>query len=264
MSAAAESRLRALDAVLDGQHATEALAEELFAVVDALGAQPALRRALTDPSTTDEARQHLAQTLFGSRVGGSTVAVLAEAARIRWTTGGSFVSALERQAVRAQLRTVQDNGQLDELEDQLFKVERLVDANRDLRATLSDRRSPLEARQSLLGGLLEGKVMPAVVSLAKRAVAARERTFDLTVEGYLKAAAQLRERAVATVTVARPLSQEQEERLRAALSRQVGREVNVRVVLDPTVLGGVRVTLGDEVIEGTVAGRLNDAQRKLA
>ena len=115
-----------------------------------------------------------------------------------------------------------------------------------------------------LAGLLSGKVLPSVARLAKRAVAARQRTFDLTVEGYLKAAAELRERAVATVTVAQPLAPEQEERLRAALSRQVGREVNVRVVIDPTVVGGVRVSLGDEVIEGTVAGRLTDAQRKLA
>ncbi|MDO5534030.1 MAG: F0F1 ATP synthase subunit delta [Propionibacteriaceae bacterium] len=264
MSAAAESRLRALDAVLDAQPASEALADELFAVVEALGSQPTLRRALTDPSTPDEVRSQLTQSLFGSRVGGVTVAVLAEAARARWGTSGAFVAALERQGVRALLRTAQDAGQLDELEDQLFKVERLVDANPALRGTLGDRRSPLQARQDLLGGLIEGKVLPTVVQLARRAVAARKRTFDLTVQDYLKVAAELRERAVATVTVARPLTPEQEGRIKAALSRQVGRDVNVRVVLDPTVIGGVHVALGDEVIEGTVAGRLTDAQRKLA
>ena len=122
----------------------------------------------------------------------------------------------------------------------------------------------MEARQGLLGGLIEGRVLPTVANLARRAVAARKRTFDLTVEDYLKSAAELRERAVATVTVARPLTAEQEGRLKQALSRQVGREVNLRVVLDPGVIGGVHVSLGDEVIEGTVAGRLTDAQRKLA
>lgn len=264
MSAAAESRLKALDAVLDGLPASEALADELFAVVEALGAQPTLRRALTDPSTPDVVRSQLTQSLFGGRVSGATVAVLSEAARARWGSSGAFVSALERQGVRALLRTAQDAGQLDELEDQLFKVERLVDGNPELRSTLGDRRTPVEARQGLLGDLLEGKVLPPVVRLARRAVAARKRTFDLTVEDYLKSAAELRERAVATVRVARPLTAEQEARLKAALQRQVGRDVNLRVVLDPGVIGGVHVSLGDEVIEGTVAGRLTDAQRKLA
>ncbi len=264
MSAAAESRLKALDAALDRQPASEALADELFAVVEAVGAQPSLRRALTDPSTPDEVRSQLTQSLFGDRVSGAAVAFLPEAARARWGTAGSFVAALERQGVRALLRTAQDAGQLDELEDQLFKVERLVDANPELRRALGDRRTPVEGREELLTGLLVGRVLPSVTRLARRAVSARQRTFDLTVEGYLKAAAELRERAVATVTTARPLTAEQEERLRAALSRQVGRDVNVRVVIDPTVIGGVRVSLGDEVIEGTVAGRLTDAQRKLA
>ena len=264
MSAAAEARLKALDTVADAQPASAALAEDLFAVADAVAGQPSLRRALTDPSTPDEARQGLAEALLTSRVGAPAVAVVGQAARARWTSASGFVAALERQGVRALLRTAQDAGRLDELEDQLFKVERLVDANPELRRALGDRRAPIEGREELLAGLLSGKVLPSVARLAKRAVAARQRTFDLTVEGYLKAAAELRERAVATVTVAQPLAPEQEERLRAALSRQVGREVNVRVVIDPTVVGGVRVSLGDEVIEGTVAGRLTDAQRKLA
>ena len=264
MSAAAEARLKALDAVLDKQTASEALADELFAVVDAVGTQPSLRRTLTDPSTPDEVRTQLTQTLFGGRVSEAAVAVLSEAVRARWGTAGSFLAALERQGVRALLSTAQDAGQLDELEAQLFKVERLVDANPELRRALGDRRTPLEGREELLNGLLVGRVLPSVARLAKRAVAARQRTFDLTAEGYLKAAAELRERAVATVTVAQALTPEQEARLQAALSRQVGRDVNVRVVIDPTVIGGARVTLGDEVIEGTVAGRLTDAQRKLA
>lgn len=264
MSAAAESRLKALDAALDRQTASEALADELFAVVEAVGAQPPLRRALTDPSTPDAVRQQLTQQLFGSRLSGAAVAVLSDAVGARWGTSGSFVAALERQGVRALLRTAQDAGQLDELEDQLFKVERLVDANPELRRALGDRRTPVDARADLLGGLIDGRVLPTVARLARRAVAARLRTFDLTVESYLKAAAELRERAVATVTVAQPLTEEQESRIRAALSRQTGRDVNLRVIVDADVMGGVHVSLGDEVIEGTVAGRLTDAQRKLA
>ncbi|MFZ2429168.1 MAG: ATP synthase F1 subunit delta, partial [Propioniciclava sp.] len=177
---------------------------------------------------------------------------------------GAFVDALERQGVRALLRVAEAEGALDRLEDELFKVERLVDATPALRSALADRQAPLDARQRLIGGLVAGKVLVSTEQLAVRAVAARKRTFDLTVESYLAAAAELRSRAVATVTVARPLTPEQEHRLLAALTSQVGRALTLRVVVDPHVLGGVRVAVGDEVIEGTVSGRLHDARRKLA
>lgn len=263
MSALAEARLSTLDRVLDSQPVSEALADELFSVVDALAAQPALRRALTDPGTPEEARTQVAQTLFRGRVSETAVTVLTEATRLRWSTAGGFTSALEREAVRSLLSVAQGNGQLDEVEDQLFKVGRLVDGHRDLRATLADRRAPVEGRQQLLGSLIDGRVSSVVGLLARRAVLARARTFDLTLEDYLKLAAGLRQRAIATVEVARPLEEHQADRLRSALSRQVGRDVNLRVVVNPDVVGGVRVTLGDEVIEGTVAARLADAERKL-
>lgn len=264
MSNASDARQSALDGVLDARQATAALAGDLFEVADAVAGQPALRRALTDPGTPDDARADLVHALFDSRTGADAVAVLAEAAKLRWSNPTELVDALERQAVRALLTQAQDTGRLDEVEDQLFKVERLVAASPDLRATLGDRRSDLAARTDLLGGLLAGKVDAVTDQLARRAVGARRRTFELTLEDYLKTAADLRSRAVATVEVARPLSDDQLARLRTALSRQVGRDVKVRVVVDPAVLGGVRVTLGDEVIEGTVAGRLHDARRRLA
>lgn len=263
MSNASASRSSALDRVLDARTPSVALALELFELTDALAAQPALRRALTDPGTDDDVRADLVGALFGPRTGADAVAVLAEAARVRWSTPTEFLGAVERQAVRALLATARDAGELDEAEDQLFHVERLVAGDPALRSAISDRRTNLTARADLLGGLLEGKVLPVVVQLARRGVAARRRTFELTVEDYLKIAADLRAQAIATVEVARPLTDEQVRRLTDALSRQVGRAVKVHVVVDPAVLGGVRVRLGDEVIEGTVAGRLHDAHRKL-
>lgn len=264
MSASAEARQSALDRMLDQEQPSQAMADELFSVVDTLAAQPSLRRALTDPSTPDQARASLVSALFAGKVSQAAVRVLTEATQLRWSTSGALAGALERQAVRALLRVTQDAGQLDTVEDELFRVGRLVAGDRDLSAAISDRRSDLEGRQQLLGGLIDGKVLPITATLARRAVGARARTFDLTLEDYLKVASGLRNRAVATVVTAVQLSEEQRRRLRAALSRQVGRDVNIRVVLDPSVVGGVRVTLGDEVIEGTVAGRLHDAQRKLS
>ena len=97
--------------------------------------------------------------------------------------------------------------------------------------------------------------------LAKRAVAARERTFGHTIEGYVTLAAAQKNRAVATVRVTKPLSSDQRERLRAALTTKIGREVAIQEVIDPDILGGVRVELGDEVFEGTVSDRLESARR---
>ena len=263
MSGAAEARLSALDRVLDDRQVDQAVAADLFAASDALATQPTLRRALTDPGTPDDARAGMVRALFESRLGAGAVDLLAEAARLRWGTPGAFVAAVERQGVRALLSMARDAGQLDEIGDQLFKVERLVAGTPALRDALGDRRTPVEARSALIGDLVEHKVAPETAHLVRRAVTARQRTFALTLEGYLKVAAELESQAVATVEVARPLGDDQLARLTNALRRQVGRDVVVRVVVDPAVLGGVRVRLGDEVIEGTVASRLTDAHRKL-
>jgi F-type H+-transporting ATPase subunit delta len=97
--------------------------------------------------------------------------------------------------------------------------------------------------------------------LAQRAVAARERTFGHTIEGYVTLAAAQKNRVVATVRVAKPLSDDQRDRLRTALTKQIGRQVAIQEVIDPDILGGVRVELGDEVFEGTVVDRLEAARR---
>ena len=111
--------------------------------------------------------------------------------------------------------------------------------------------------------MLTGKADEATIALARRALRGAERTVGRTLDSYLALAAEERNRAIAEVTVAVPLTAEQADRLRAALSRQVGREVGLQVNVDPAVIGGVRVRLGDEVIEGTVAGRLAAAERQL-
>jgi len=271
-----DTRLSVLDGVLDDQvnarpglidrvlsrpTPVENLAADLFSVVDVLTSSVALRRALSDPGSPEGARRGLAHGVLDGKVSAGAVNVVVEAAAVRWPSGSTFVAAIERQAVRAELLKADAAEQVAETEDELFRFARLVASNPGLRQALGDRTVGLEHRQALVDDLLAGKATESAIVLARRAVLARERTFDATLEGYVALAAEMKNRVIATVRVARALTDEQVRRMEAALTRQAGRRVDVQVVVDESVLGGVRVELGDEVIEGTVAGRLDSARR---
>ncbi len=114
-------------------------------------------------------------------------------------------------------------GELEDTEDQLFRFARFVESNPDLRNVLADRAIDRSKRQELVGELLRGRATDSTIVLAKRAVAARERTFAQTMEGYVTLAAAQKNRVVATVRVAKPLSADQRDRLLAALTTQIGR-----------------------------------------
>jgi F-type H+-transporting ATPase subunit delta len=261
MSAATDARMSSLDRMLDDGKVGDNFASEMFAVVDLLDSSATLRRAVTDPGTPEGARRALVHGLLDGKVDGAVADLVAEAATLRWAGGRTFAAALERQAVRAQLIVADRRGELEDTEDQLFRFARLVESNPELRNLLGDRALGLGRRQELVEGLLTGRATKATILLARRAVVARERTFGQTIEGYVTLAAAQKNRVVATVRVAGPLSADQRDRLRAALRKKLGREVAIQEVIDPDILGGVRVELGDEVFEGTVSGRLEEARR---
>ncbi len=264
-SSRAEARQGAVDGVLLGAGTVnEQASADLFGVVDVLDATPQLRRALTDPNVYASARQHLATTLFAGKVDDLALRVVVAAVGQAWSSGRGLATALERQAVRACLAHADQAGRLDEVEESLFRFGRIVDADHELRAAIGNGAAPIEVRRQLATSLLAGKVPAETLTLAQRAVSVRNRTFELTLEQYLHLSAALRRRVVATVTVASPLTPEQESRLASSLAGQAGRVVNLHVVVDPSVIGGIKVELGDEVIDGTVAGRLADARRHLA
>jgi F-type H+-transporting ATPase subunit delta len=286
MTAADDTRLHALDDVLDRVEASgrtgdegllgtivavvrrapsasdlDALPGDLFAVVDALDSSPTLRRALTDPGTSEDGRRQLAHTLLDGKVSGVAADLVADAVALRWAGGRTLAAALERQAVRAQLMVAERAGNLEESEDELFRFSRTVESTPAVRDALSDRSVDVVGRRQLVQDLLQSRATPTTVVLASRAVAARDRSFAHTMEGFVALAAAQKNRVVATVRVAQALEPEQRSRLQATLSRQVGREVMLQEILEPDVLGGIRVELGDEVIEGTVAARLEQARR---
>ncbi|PKQ32758.1 MAG: F0F1 ATP synthase subunit delta [Actinobacteria bacterium HGW-Actinobacteria-2] len=263
MNAAAEARQAELDRAIEAHKLTTGFADELFAVADLLSQQATLRNALADTTTPDAQRRGMAEAIFAKKVTKATVAVLAEAASLRWGTGSRLAAAIDRQGLRVLFGAAQAAGTLDRVEEELFRFSRAVVADPELRAALDNRNASLAVRQQLVADLVGKKADPITVKLAQRALAFVKRAFEPTVDAYLTLAAETRQRAVATVTVARPLSEEQQQRLQQVLIGRLNRQVTLQVVVDPNVLGGARVKVGDEVIEGTVAGRLAAAEQQL-
>lgn len=255
----------ALDAVADASGNPVGLADELFAVVDLLDAQPALRRTLSDPSRPADARAGLVRSLLSSQLGGATLDLLDTAVRQRWSQPRDLADALDTAAVETLGLAAEREGVLDDVEDEVFRFGRVVAGEPALRAALTDRVLPADRKESVLDELLAGRATDVTRRLVRRAVLApRGRSLESILDGYGKALAGRRQRLVAVARVAVPLTEEQRRRLTAALETTYGRGVHLNVELDPSVLGGVEVRVGDEVVDGTVADRLAEARRRLA
>lgn len=238
------------------------VAGDLFSAAGAFRSEAALRRVVTDQSVPAEARSGLVGDLFAGKVDAATLGVVREAAGRRWTRTRDLADALEQLGVVAAVRSVGLQGST--LVDELFGVRQLVTANSDLRNALSDPARSTADKGGLIESLLAGKVLPATLQLVKQALSGSYRTVVAALEDYERTAAQVQGESVATVHVARALSAADQQRLASALTRQYGRPVHLNIVIDPQVLGGLRVEIGDDVIDGTVVSRLDDARRKIA
>ncbi|MFJ8534746.1 F0F1 ATP synthase subunit delta [Streptomyces sp. NPDC093591] len=261
--AAARERL---DALTDNTSVDAAkLADELAAVTALLDREVSLRRVLTDPAQAGEAKAELAQRLLAGQVSGEAADLLAGMVRSRWSQSRDLVDALEELADTADLTAAQKAATLDDVEDELFRFGRIVASNTGLRAALTDRSATTSAKGELLRSLLGGRAKATTERLVTRLVTApRGRSLESGLESLSKLAAERRERMVAVVTSAVPLSGPQKQRLGAALAKLYGRQMHLNLDVDPEVLGGIRVQVGDEVINGSLADRIEDAGRRLA
>ncbi len=238
------------------------VAGDLFAAADSIRAEGTLRRFATDQSVPAEARQGVVRQVFSGKVDAASLDLLAAAASQRWTRTRDLADALEQLGVVAVVRSV--GLQASTLVDELFAVRQLVTGNSDLRNALSDPVRSAADKSALVETLLSGKVLPATVQLVRQALSGSYRTVVAALEDYEGTAAAAHGEGVATVHVARALDEAAQQRLTTALSRQYGRPVHLNVVVDPAVIGGLRVEIGDDVIDGTVSSRLDDARRKIA
>lgn len=255
-----------LDALTDNTAVDAAkLAEELAAVTALLDREVSLRRVLTDPAQAGEARADLAGRLLGSRIGGPAADLVTGMVRARWSRSRDLAHALEELAYSADLAAAQRAGALDDVEDELFRFGRIVSANPELRRALTDRNAAVSAKTELLRSLLGGRANPVTERIVIRLVVQpRGRSLEAGLDALSKLAAHRRDRMVAVVTSAVPLSEGQRERLSASLTALYGRQIHLNLDVDPEVLGGVQVRIGDEVINGTIAERLDEATRRMA
>ncbi|MFD3589887.1 F0F1 ATP synthase subunit delta [Streptomyces sp. NPDC058683] len=241
------------------------LADELAAVTTLLDREGGLRRVLTDPAQSGEAKAELVRRLIGGQVGESTVDVVSGLVRSRWSQPRDLVDALEELANTADLTAAEKSGTLDDVEDELFRFGRIVSSSTELRAALTDRKATTAAKTELLHRLLGGRAKQVTERLVTRLVTApRGRSLEAGLDALSKLAAERRSRVVAIVTSAVPLSDPQKRRLGAALAKLYGRTMHLNLDVDPEVVGGIRVQVGDEVINGSIADRLEDAARRMA
>ncbi|HET6909397.1 MAG TPA: F0F1 ATP synthase subunit delta [Mycobacteriales bacterium] len=266
MQGASRESLGSLRDALRDSASTDAqtVSDELFAVVSLLTDQGSLRRALADPGIEADAKQRLVDNLLRGKISDPSLDLVRRVARSRWSEPRDVVDALEAVAVDAAMTQAEADGQLDEVEDELFRVQRIIDGEPSLRAALTNRNLPSDRKQQLVHRLLDGKAADVTVALVERAVLhPRGRTIERVLNEFTAFAAQRRSRLIARVTSAVALSEQQQDQLASALASEFGHEVRLQLVVDPAIIGGITVRVGDELLDASVLRQLDGARRHL-
>jgi F-type H+-transporting ATPase subunit delta len=240
----------------------ERLGDGLGAVAAVLGEQPVIRRHLADSAVPEEIRRKMVESLFGGKVSPITLKTLGDVVSSRWSRPLDLIDGIEELGWQALLGLAERDKSLDDVEDELFRFGRILVAQPRLATLLGDETAPAARRLELLDTVLADRTRPVTRRLLEQAVRApRRRPLEEIVDGLVDRAAARRERSVAHVTAAGPLSEQQEQRLVDVLNRIYRRPISLKVDLDPELLGGLVIRMGDEVIDGSVATRLDHARQ---
>ena len=241
------------------------VAAELYEVAGVLVAQPRLRRILGDPATDPDGRAGLLRSLIGSHVGDAALEIGTAIVRERWSSPWDMTDAFETAGDDAMFAGAEMVGTLDEIVDELFRFERILDANSELTTLLDEPAVDPDRRVELLRSVLQGRAHPVTEALLTHALhSQRKRSLTLAIDDLLEEAAARQEQSLARVISAVPLEQEQCDRLARVLSDMYGRDISVRTAVVPALRGGLVIRIGDEVIDGSIASRLLKARAELA
>lgn len=246
--------------------ALSTLSDELASVAKLLVAEPILARHLAEASGETEAKKQLLQRLLAGKVGDTTLDVLNTAVSVRWSLTSDLVDAVERVARLSLLTRAERENQADEVEEQLFRFSRILDAQPQLTTLLGDYSAPAQGRVDLVRTVMSqnnGANATATALLAQTVDLLRGERADEAVLALARLAVARRGEIVAQVSAATDLSDAQRSRLNQLLARIYNHPVSVQLNIDPDVLGGLSVAVGDEVIDGTLSSRLAAAVTKL-
>lgn len=249
------------------ERASGAMARDLFAVVDLLDSSAGLRRALTDPSREAEQKAQLMRRLLAGRVGTDVEQLAVRAAGDRWSDPRDLTDALEDLAttvVAADAENIAGKAGLDRLQNDLFWFSQVVGGSHDVQRALDEPQASADAKSALALRLVPGISAQAQLLVERAVRSPRGLKPVALVERFLRRVAARQQRWIAEVAVSRPLTDDQFQRLQQGLNRLYGRDLKVTVRQDPELLGGLRVSVGDEVVDASVLSRLHELQRRLA
>lgn len=158
---------------------------------------------------------------------------------------------------------VESVGDIEDIEDELFRFTRIVQSNGALRMALADPTSPVAARQQLLDDLLSGKARPATVRLVSVLLEGHVRDLVASLYWLVEQAAQARGWRVARVRTARPIDAGEQESLAAAMEHLTNQPVELQVTEDPDLLGGAVIQVGDLLVDASARHRLDQLHEHL-
>lgn len=237
------------------------VAEDLLAAGRVVGSSKHLRAALTDSEADAAQKRALVEAVFGSKLTADAVTLLTELATNRWSDAADLLEGIEDLGYRVASESAKDVA----IDAQLFAVERAVVSDSSLEFALGSKLSPVESKVRIVERLLAGKASPQTIAIVNHLVQQpRGRRIGELLRHAAFVVAEQRGFEIATVTTAAPLSPAQLDRLVQGLEAQYGGTLRANTIVDPSLLGGVRVQIGDDVIDGSVASRLSSLRQKLA
>jgi F-type H+-transporting ATPase subunit delta len=238
--------------------------EDLFALAGLLDDEPRLRKALTDPSVPADAKRALLEDVVGSQLLPAAIALAARAVDLQRLRKREVAPLLDELAEEAMLTEAERAGNLERIEDEVFRFARIYRHESGLRAALTDPLLPPGRKQAVVEALLAGKADDITIRLVSQLLArGHAHDLDRALESLADLAAARRDRVVAEVRTAVALNAARRERLTTALQRSTGKAVELHVIVDPSVIGSLSVRVGDEVYDGTVRRQLDAAREQM-
>jgi F-type H+-transporting ATPase subunit delta len=264
MGSATREALASSRAALSAQGGTADLAtgESLLEAGRVVGSSLQLLAALADPSADAAAKIALVNSVFSSGVTPRALELLQAVASERWSSHGDLLAGIEDLGIRAVAASAPAGVSV---ESELFAFGTTVSSDSGLELALTSKLGAADAKADLVDRLLAGKASAQTLAIVRHLVLQpRGRRIGELLSHAASVVADQAGAAVATVSSATVLPAEQLTRLKTELARRYGRELSVNLVIDPALVGGLRIQIGDDVIDGSVATRLNDLRIQLA